>query len=110
MRYLALLLLLAASTVRAEPLQARSGEECRAFADVAVVARALVEHGVAEGKRVPILTSIYVPQSPRGTGVLGQINHAAGNARLPANEWAVKFGEWCVAHSGAMEGFLGVAL
>lgn len=102
--------LLLMSVAKAGPLRAQSADECRAFADVGVTARALVEHQVGEETRMAILNSMYLPSTARGKQVLAEVERSARDANKPANEWARALLAHCMAKGGAMEGFLGVKL
>ena len=85
---------------------ARSQEECLAYADVALVSRAMVSEGVPEIYQLPTLLAIY--KAPQAT--LQEVLEASKRTKKAPNEWALELATFCVTHQGRLSGFLGVGL
>lgn len=103
---------LAGGAVRAEDdvTRAQSPTECQLFADIAIVARALVENKISEGQQRPVLDAIYQPDNNRAHSVVGAILDGARRAVDPAPNWANALSKYCIQRSGNIKEFLGSAI
>jgi hypothetical protein len=91
-------------------IRAQNPNECRLFADIAIVARAMVEKRVDEAQQRPVLDAIYLPESKRDTTVISSILSAARRAEQPAADWASALVNHCLQKAGHLESFLGTSL
>ena len=92
--------------------RAESGAECTAFADMAIVARALAAGRVEQGQSAQIMSTIYSVTEPRHALMMAAIIRAAftdPTARTPG-EFATAFLMACAEGRGNVDGFLGVRL
>lgn len=101
--------ILAAGAVHADgpEMRARSADECRLFADMAIVARALVQTSVDTARQRPVMETIYQPDDARTNALLDRILGAARRATDPAPVWASTFIQECMQRRGDMEAMLG---
>ena len=106
MRLLVLILGTFVPTLGTAEIIARSQEECLAYADVALVSRAMVSEGVPDLFLMPTLLAIY--QAPQNT--LQEVLEASKRTKKPAREWALELAAYCVQNRGRLSGFLGVGL
>ena len=92
--------------------KAMSPQECDAFADYALVARALVMDGLDQERRVAILVRIYNARSDsRTVELMRSINAAAKASKSKeAFGFASRLLEACYLNQGNMDSVLGVAL
>ncbi len=103
---------LGAAAVRAEDdvMRAQSPTECQLFADIAIVARALVENKISEDQQRPVLDAIYQPDNTRAHTVVGAILDGARRAADPAPNWATALSKHCMQRAGHIKEFLGSAI
>jgi hypothetical protein len=103
--------MLACGVVQADDAtRANNPAECELFADIAIVARALVENQVDEKQQGPVLEAIYAPNNSRAKFVVESILGAARRAEQPALSWAGELSKQCLQREGSIKQFLGVAL
>lgn len=106
MRLLVLILGTFVPNLATAEIIARSQEECLAYADIALVSRAMVSEGVPDLFLLPTLLAIY--QAPQNT--LQEVLEASKRTKKPAREWALELATFCVRNQGRLSGFLGVGL
>lgn len=90
--------------------RAQNPTECQLFADIAIVARALVENKISEDQQRPVLDAIYQPDNNRASSVVGAILDGARRANDPAPNWANALSKHCMQRSGHIKEFLGSAI
>ena len=106
MRLLVLILGTFVPTLGTAEIIARSQEECLAYADVALVSRAMVSEGVPEVMQLPVLLAIY--KAPQAT--LQEVLEASKRTKKDPQAWALELATFCVSNQGRLSGFLGVGL
>ena len=105
---LAFLMVLMPVSVAAPKLQ--TGHQCLYYADVALVARALVVNEVSPIKTERIMAAVYTaPPGSDGPGLIALIVVAAQSDRSAPTEFAAKFLRVCLEGRGNLDSLLGTS-